>query len=166
MQSGRVVILGMLLLGVAAAATGLWVHYRQGRRSLEYWGVESALFIRDADKVELLELTATKDPSQAEHVQLGKSAWTIAACQDVTHAPGILHVRQLLLDDNSIDWEGPVPSCIHEHLHGLRFVQGDRQLTVVFDLECQVVRLPQSRPLSMVPVAAFLKRWIGEQTRL
>jgi hypothetical protein len=167
MQSGKAVIVSMLILGLAAGGLGVWLRYRQGRRALEYWGVESALLIRDADQVELLELVSAEDPAAASlpgpELVVGNGRWKTSTRRDVTPVPGILHVRQTLLDDNTFDWRAALPACPHTRQYALRFTQGDQRLAVVFDLECKMLRWGQSRPVSIAPVATFLTRWTREQ---
>lgn len=99
---GTWLVAGLLLLGVAAAITGVWFQRHQTRRCLEFYGPAEARRITSAPAVELLL------------VQPGTGPGRLAAQTriDVSKAPGLVHLRRGLVEDANFNWQaggGAVP---------------------------------------------------------
>jgi len=92
---GTWLVAGLLLLGLAAAATGIWFQWQQTRRCLAFYGPAAARRIAAAPTVELLL------------VQPGAVAGRLAALQriDVSKAPGLVHLRRGLVEDANFNWQ-------------------------------------------------------------
>jgi len=92
---GTWLVAGLLLLGVAAAITGVWFQRHQTRRCLAFYGAAAARRIAAAPTVELLL------------VQPGAGAGRLAIRSriDVSKAPGLVHLRRGLVEDANFNWQ-------------------------------------------------------------
>src|SRR4051794_4880249 len=54
--SGKLLIIGILVLALVAAAASWWFRHNATHRAAKFWGPEAAILIRDAPNVELLVL--------------------------------------------------------------------------------------------------------------
>jgi len=92
----------LLLLGLAAAITGIWFQRHQTRRCLEFYGPAEARRIATAPTVELLLVQPGTGPGRvATHTRI-----------DVSKAPGLVHLRRGLVEDANFNWkasDGVVP---------------------------------------------------------
>ena len=93
---GTWLVAGLLLLGVAAALTGVWFQRHQTRRCLEFYGPAAARRIAAAPTVELLILQPGTGPGRlAANTRI-----------DVSKAPGLVHLRRGLVEDANFNWQG------------------------------------------------------------
>lgn len=93
---GTWLVAGLLLLGLAAAITGIWFQWQQTRRCLEFYGPAAARRIAAAPTVELLLVRAGTGASRlAAHTRI-----------DVSKAPGLVHLRRGLVEDANFNWQG------------------------------------------------------------
>ena len=93
---GTWLVAGLLLLGLAAAITGIWFQWQQTRRCLEFYGPAAARRIAAAPTVELLLVRAGTGASRlAAHTRI-----------DVSKAPGLVHLRRGLVEDANFKWQG------------------------------------------------------------
>jgi len=105
-----VLVLCLLLLGLLAAVTGIWFQWGQTRRCLEFYGPRVARLIAEAPRVELWTLEPGSGPRRLRAV--GR--------QDVSQAPGLVHLRRGLVEDANFRWEEvgnrttPLPSAAWE----------------------------------------------------
>src|SRR4051794_22605652 len=102
---GKLVVLAIVLIAFWAAAISWYFRYQMTHRAAKFWGPESARLIRDAPQVTLYVtpfsgVNAAANPAAAQAI-FDKSAI------DVSHAPGLTHLRNALLDDRSFEWRGP-----------------------------------------------------------
>lgn len=96
--SGRRVVAAIVLLGLCLAGFAFWFQWRQTRRCLAFLGADVARAISRADRVELWRLGAGDRPRRLKAV--GR--------QDVSRAPGLVHLRHALVEDASYVWT-PAP---------------------------------------------------------
>jgi hypothetical protein len=91
---GSWLVAGLVLLGLAAAITGVWFQRHQTRRCLAFYGPESARRITSAPTVELLL------------VQPGSGPGRLAAREriDISTAPGLVHLRRGMVEDANFGW--------------------------------------------------------------
>jgi hypothetical protein len=96
---GTSLVIGLLLLGLAAAGTGIWYQRGQTRRCLDLYGAEAARHITAAPRVELVRLV----PAGA--------AGRLAAVdrREITSAKGLVHLRRGLVEDANFLWP-PAPA--------------------------------------------------------
>ncbi len=85
-KSGKRLILGVLVIGLAAAAASWWFRYSATHRAAQFWGPQAATLIRDAPHVTLRSDSTDDD------------------ALDISAAPGLTHLRTALLEDGSYDW--------------------------------------------------------------
>ncbi len=94
-KSGKMLILGVLLLGVAMAAAAWWFRYSTTHRAVELWGPQAAVLIRDAPRVTLRSDSVSTDAEGAAEPDVAR---------DISKANGLTHLRNALLEDSSFDW--------------------------------------------------------------
>ena len=93
--SGSVLVLGLRVRGWGAAVTGIWFQWGQTRRCLEFYGPRVARLIAEAPRVELWTLKPGSSPRRL--LAVGR--------QDVSQAPGLVHLRRGLVEDANFRWE-------------------------------------------------------------
>jgi hypothetical protein len=92
--AGTRLVIGLVLLGIAAAATGIWYQRGQTRRCLAFYGTAAARRITAAPRVELWQLAATDAPDRLRAVQR----------REITAAKGLVHLRRGLVEDANFAW--------------------------------------------------------------
>jgi hypothetical protein len=92
---GTALVVGLLLLGIAAACTGIWYQWEQTRKCLAVYGAAAAGRIASAPRVELLELADGDSPGRLREV----------ARRDISGAKGLVHLRRGLVEDANFRWE-------------------------------------------------------------
>ena len=92
---GRLLVVGLLVLGLAAAATGIWFQWGQTRRCLAFYGPAAARRISVAPRVELWTLRPGAGPGRLAAVKR----------LDVSNARGIVHLRRGLVEDANVRWD-------------------------------------------------------------
>ncbi|MGI8978055.1 MAG: hypothetical protein ACR2FY_02400 [Pirellulaceae bacterium] len=97
-SSGKLVVLSIFVVAIAMASFALWWNWGLSHRSLDFWGKEGGLAIRDGERIELLRLR----PKTGRIINL--EGFDIVETKDVSKAPGVLHARHSLLQDASFDW--------------------------------------------------------------
>jgi len=99
--AGRWLVAGLMALGLAAAATGIWFQRHQTRRCLAFYGPEAARRITAAPVVELLRVRPGAGPGRlmaAERI-------------DVSRAAGLVHLRRGLVEDANFAWPESPPTA-------------------------------------------------------
>jgi len=119
LDRGKLAVLAMLGLALAAAAFAWFWNYRRGERCLAFYGSEAAALIRTAKTVELLEV----DP---------QSPAEVLRRIDISHAPGLLNARTALLDDASFVWNSSPPASSQSG-RLVRFADGSREVLLRLD---------------------------------
>ena len=92
---GTRLVIGLVLLGIAAAATGIWYQRGQTRRCLAFYGADAARRITAAPRVELLQIAATAAPGRLRAV----------GSREITTAKGLVHLRRGLVEDANFKWD-------------------------------------------------------------
>jgi hypothetical protein len=99
-SSGKLVIIGILGIALAAAGASWWFRYTSTHRAAQFWGREVAQLIRDASGIELCRLQIV-EPVQPQYSALQSQ---LIDCHDISKLPGITHLRNALLEDRSFRW--------------------------------------------------------------
>jgi hypothetical protein len=157
LNSGKLVIVGIVGVAVVAAAFAWWRQYQQGRRALAYWGADGARLIRTAPEVELLTLAPAEGDGEGDAIPVPKLL-------DVSGARGLVHARQALISDASFLWS-ETPRTGPAWDYAFVFRDGPRELTVRFDIRGGWA-MPEhgSQPLRMGPtLAKGLTTFLDEQ---
>lgn len=139
LNQGKLVIVFIFGLSVVMGGYAWWHHYTQGRRCLDLWGAEAGELIRYAPRVEVLKLD-NADTTDAETIQIQGESHAIAARQDITNTPGLVHARQALIEDASFLWKADLEGPSNWQ-YELRFTEGDKQVSVAIDCDQGRVRL-------------------------
>jgi hypothetical protein len=160
--SGKLLIVIVLAVGLAAAAASWWFRYAATHRAAQYWGPEAARLIRDAPHVTL----RTFDPAVD-----GERGNPDALPRNISDARGLTHLRAALLEDRSYDWSALGPPA-SDWTSALVFEEGDGaepRLVILFspDFGCAAngsADAPTRRTISCRPIAAGLQQFFTEQT--
>lgn len=161
--SGKLVIIGILTVALASAAASWWFRYAATHRAAEFWGPRTAELIRDAPIVELYQLT----PPAAFAQSSSRTAWFLdsADARDVSSAPGLIHLRNALLEDRSYRWP-PQPMHSEHRCRWVLLFRGEPQseaAMLLFSPEWKHVRTPERNEiLSCQPIADGLAKMLGE----
>jgi hypothetical protein len=159
--SGKFVIIAIVAVAVAAAGASWWFRYSATNRAAEYWDPIVARLIRDAPVVELYKYDRLPNAAfLSEH----ESYLDVGAGRDISHAPGLVHLRSALLEDRSFSWP---PEDMKSVSWGwvLVFRESPRGLAVMlhFTSDWSYVAGPNhQRMLSCRPIAAGLAKFVNE----
>jgi hypothetical protein len=91
---GTRLVIGLVLLGLAAAATGIWFQRQQTRRCLAFYGSHASRQISAASTVELWTLGPGSGPGRLRVLER----------RDVSQARGLVHLRRGLVEDANFLW--------------------------------------------------------------
>lgn len=165
-NQGKLVILLMLGLSALMGGYAWWHNYQQGRRCLALWGAETAAMIRYGPRVEALALSGLADEAR-DKILTDDQTLTILAGRDITSMRGLIHARHALIEDASYDWDQPPPTEPALWTFALRFSDGPRRATLLFDAAGRRVHcVEEGRTGVLLParMAAYQQRlpeWIG-----
>lgn len=137
-SSGKLVVLSIFAVAIAMAGFALWWNWGQGRRSLEFWGTDGGLAIRDAKQVQLLKLkplASEMGKKSNESLAIDSHRWEIVGTKDVTGVHGLVHARHAFLEDASFRWEEPLPIVGPEWQYAVRFQDETGHTTISLDLK-------------------------------
>ena len=169
---GKFVVLSIFGVALAMASFALWWNWGLGKRSLEFWGTEGGLAIRDAKKVEILKL---KSPSKLNLDDLGtrsKDAFSldVQETKDVTGEHGLVHARHSLLEDASFQWDQKVVTMIGPNWnYAVRFQHESKESIVMLDLNSGVIgSWEENRSIPLSPKTAagwkqFISRYFPDE---
>ncbi len=144
-MSGRWLTIIALSGCIALVAFALWQRARTTAHIRAFWGANNARLIQHAPLVKL---------------GVGQQDW-----QDISQAPGLVHLRATLVDDRYYQWDelAPMSSPAPAELYRLRFEEGDQQIELTIEPDTGMVshvERQQSVPLiaaSAQAVRAYLK---------
>ena len=143
-SSGKLVVLSILAIAVIMAGFA-WVWNRKAtERSVQFWGKDRALIIRDAQQVLIYEvLSLEAKPKVGAGVVIvcrpnsGQFLRQLDNAQDITGAPGLVHARHSLLQDHSFRWGVDVRPAANAPppriTHAVRFIDTQGTVTILFD---------------------------------
>ena len=165
MNQGKLVIGGMVAIGVALAMFAWWARYSRSQKVLAAWGPDAVVAIRIGEKVELLQLrpaepAATDAPAYvfipADERSSGSRAEKLAITQltNITDAPGLIHARHHLVHEKGFLWEqARSADCRPKWETALRFWNHDVSATMVFDFRCnRVCLVERETEVSLTPI--------------
>ena len=155
---GTWLVAGLLLLGLAAAITGIWFQRHQTRRCLEFYGPAAARRIAAAPTVELLLVQPGQGPGQ-----LGAQTRI-----DISKAPGLVHLRRGLVEDANFSWQasgGAVPERLPLESWDVAFVFSEPLgcTTLVIDLDPSggaLAAVGQPGRIGLGRIRPGLEKWI------
>jgi hypothetical protein len=158
-QAGKAVVMGVLVVAVAAASFALYWNMARGRRALAFWGADNVRLIQTAQDIELLTLTpaeADRLDDQGEKLEYGSQTWLISKRTKLApRTPGFLHARTALTVDASFEPGEASPSPAGSWLHAIRFSEGSRSVLILMDFANRRFALQQSqREIKVIPKIA------------
>ena len=161
LNSGKLVLVGMITLAVVLATIAVWHRRESTRRPLELWGAEAAGLIAGSSRAELLVLSGVAG-AEGDYVEHKGSKIAVQQRYDLKQVRGLVHLRAALVEDASFHW-GEQSECQPVWQYGLQFIEGDRQAIVLLDLDCGVAAVAgRDEIVSIRPIAAGLKQVIAE----
>ncbi len=150
-NNGKLVIGAIFFVALAAAVSSMVVRYQATRRILQFWGTETVALVSAAPTVEALRLgLADGQQSVTERV-------------DLSHARGLVHLRQALLGDRSFDWDAREEPGEPVWSYGLRFADDSKSVTLLFTADFGRVSQSNSPAIvSTAPIAKGLAKLFAE----
>jgi hypothetical protein len=167
--SGKLVILGILSVAVAAAGTAWWFRYNATRRAAIFWGSAESQLIRDASRVDLCILGAAKvqmDAFAPFELESGEDVY-VSRQFEISSAGGLSHLRNALLEDRSYVWPSQALDLEPDWKWMLAFRDETRgrRIFILFTSDCsQMAQLGHdlSKVLTSTPIAAGLREVFAE----
>jgi hypothetical protein len=164
--SGKIVILAIVAVALAAAGTSWWFRYNATRKTAEFWGAEVTRLIRDAPHVELLRLAPSASENEpGEVLDFRGEKYKLVARIDASAAPGMTHLRNALLEDRSFDAYNIVFEWSPHHWRwALVFRNRRESATILFAEDCMYTTLSQGRGQTArcASIAAGLREMFAE----
>ncbi len=164
-QHGKIVVVGIFLVATAMGAFSIWYLRQLRTEAIEFWGAPIALSIRDAPRVELLEIVTAAE-SDAGSMRLDVGEYAIASATEIAGKSGLIQMRHLLLDSGTFRFAEQTPSsAIWDK--GLRF-SGPNQpaVTLLFATEAgQLWHLESGRKVDVEPQRLFLAHFLQDAAR-
>lgn len=178
MNNGRWVIGGIFVLGLLAAGAAWWHRYQQVRYCLEFWGPETAYLIRLAPEVDLMRLAPStdRDPSgetasgwpvggaEPEVLSPDQRDYRVIGRWDISHAQGLAHAREALVQDQSFVESGKSPDQEPVWQYAMRFRKDDREVVLLFDLDQSTTRRLDRPATSQIQIAEGLRTLFRENS--
>jgi hypothetical protein len=160
---GKILVLGIFGIALAAASFALYWNMSRSRRALAFWGPDAVRRIQKSDRVEILPLEMLTDEPSLDSVR-----FDLAGRQrviDVTKARGLIHARHALTTDASYEPGEPTKLQPGSWTHAVRFT--DQRGTTVLLLGGQRVgNLQGQQELKLIPkVADGWRSFVERQTK-
>jgi len=159
--SGKIAIISILVVAVGLTSFAWWYRYQQGRRTMEFWGPEAAQLIRHAPRVELFELDETLEAFKSGELSKVRSF-------DLSNAPGLVHARHSLIVDRNFRWDESSANTAANIAWDVawRFIDGDKQTTVLLDYETGAVRDAAGERVALLhpAIAGGMRDYISRHT--
>ncbi len=159
LDRGKLAVLTMFALALAAATFAWSWNVSRGKRALEFYGPEAAHLIRTAPQVEIL-LVAARTPEPEEELVDGLA---VNRKIDISKAPGLIHARTALLDDASYDWNAKPLS--QSFRFGIRFANGQNEVVLLVGLPRGTIIVAGSEKGSGQLIQKTAEGWIGFMER-
>jgi hypothetical protein len=171
LNPGKLAVVGILLLAVGLAGFAWWWNWQRTVKCREFYGGEGAHLIRTATQIDGLELSEHLSGAEpSEELKIGADLFSVASRKDLSKAHGLIHARTALLDDGSYRWDDQTTGdCQPKLLYAVRFREGERQVTLVFDFGCPDVWIVETqRQATLAPKIAegwqsFLQRQMASE---
>jgi hypothetical protein len=167
---GKLAVLAMFAVALAAAAVAWWWNYHRGHRCLAFYGPEAALLIRTAQDVDLLELAPDSDRPEdrtVDRLTVGGRTYVLYRIAPISEARGLIHARTSIVDDTSFRWDAARADCAGEVRYAVRFTDYDTgaRATLAFDFDCERLwHIESQQSAQLIPkVAAGWKSFLTRQ---
>lgn len=138
---GKVVVVGIFAVALLAAAAGLAYKYVASQLPLQLWGATGVQLIQTAPRVELLTLSSdppTTATDSKNELKFGDQTLRVAATQDISRAPGLIHHRHFLTEHVTYADKPASPNDPRAWKYAVRFSNDARgEVVVLFNLPNQ-----------------------------
>ncbi len=164
--SGRGVAVAIILIALAAASFAWWFQWNRGHLSLEFWGPEAAELIRTGKRVTLCEFDGNSVGNSVGNSDADETSdWPLPVIRqiDISRAPGLVHARQALIEDNSFADDGLKTTKKPAWAYGLQFAKGGRSVSVLLDLTNGYIRRADDPQTKSLLIRDGLKMFVDEQ---
>lgn len=172
LNRGKLAVLAMFTVALAAATFAWWWNFSRGQKCLDFYGPQSALLIRTADDVELVELAPDSDRPEDKHVDrlvVGYQTYLVNRFTPIGQAKGLIHARTSIVDDTSFVWNSRSDETSKDVRFAVRFWDADRaaKATIAFDFgQDRLWHIEQQKSVQLIPKVAqgwksFLSRQVG-----
>jgi hypothetical protein len=162
--SGKLLIIGILIIALASAAISWWFRYNATHRSAEFWGPETARLIRDAPVVMVFNPSSPIVIPSSDTAGVG-GLIDSSETRDVSQARGLVHLRTALLEDHNFDWPPSPISPDVQWKQGLIFRdEGPGNAAILlFSPDLSLVNVVGTKEmLSCAPISKGLREMFGE----
>jgi hypothetical protein len=126
--NGKLAVLAMITVALAAASFAWWWNFNRGRKTLEFFGPQTARLIRTAPKVEILVIggpeSSSGPGSTDDKVLIGNVLFSVYRRIDISKAPGLIHARTSLLADSNYSEKPPTSKSL-SYIEIVRFADDD-----------------------------------------
>ena len=154
--TGKIVVIGIFVVALAAASFALYWNMSRSRRALAFWGADAVRLIQKSERVEILPLQSLPlaAPNQdSETFEIAGQLWGATHQIEVTKARGLIHARHALTTDASYEPGEPTELRTGKWTHAIRF--SDSQGSVVLLLAGERVGNYQTqREWKLIPKVA------------
>jgi len=176
MNRGRLVIVLIVVVAVAAGVFSLWYHYRNQQRAQKFWGTTTAVLIANerAPEVEVLELgkphaggaldeaaaddgarqadekPSADQPPPSLAVEFNETPWSVERRKDAAGAKGVNNLRRALVLDSTFDWGEAQAKAEPRWQYALAVAGGRNKATVLFDFDSRQVGLAGGRKTALL----------------
>ena len=162
--SGKLLIIGILIVALTSAAVSWWFRYNATHRAAEFWGAETARLIRDAPVVQVFNTSTPVAIPSNDTAGVGGFI-DMSDTRDVSKARGLVHLRTALLEDHNFDWP-PLPMLSDvQWKRGLIFRDegGGNVAILLFSPDLKWVSVVGTKEmLSCAPMAKGLREMFAE----
>jgi hypothetical protein len=182
-NSGKLVIVAIVVVALGAAAFAAWYQYRGQKNALDFWGTTSAVLIAEAPQISIFELgeagpaeqdqdepeTTVEEEAESAHptsLEYGDRAWKVRTVKPGHEAPGIKNIRRALVQDTTFDWTETTSDEVEpEWQYAIAFTDNRNWATVLFDFETGRVALTGGKKSAPLDPAANkdLREFFAEQ---
>ena len=146
--TGKLAVLAMISVALVAASFAWWWNFNRGRKTLAFFGPQSARLIRTAPTVEILIIGGPESgggpDSTDDKVQIGGWLFPVYRRIDISKAPGLIHARASLLTDSSYTGETTLTAS-DDFQKIVRFSDDDGEVCLAFDETNQTLHDVSSR---------------------
>lgn len=165
-NSGKYLVLGLVVLAVIAGVASWWYHYAGLHQANRFWGSPAAGLIAQPSQVTAYDVVKQTESQNASARSLDlRSPWTAVNPRDVTEARGMVHLRHALMNNRSYEWDEQ-PAADPDWRWCLEFFNDDAQTLVLFNEEFTVIGNSSPtddslRMLSCRPMTAALREYFS-----
>jgi hypothetical protein len=161
-NTGRIVILGMVVIALLAALYAQWHLYFDSRRALEYYGADASTLVQQSDHLDLLYLAPVTPELQARRlaeITILDETYVVTKMANIDKAPGVIHARTALLSDSNYDWISTANGSPN-WVYAFQFRKNKSTAIVAFSPgSSQAILVGGKNAISIAPIAPAIERF-------